>query len=147
MEKTAIIISIVSLIATALIAIWQIITNININKINIKSNVCEKIFDEYLITKIPVARKFLKFDCKGKLTGWEKLNKTLVDMKLSSLYFKYNDKVFYEKLDSKLMELEDYIVSLIDKKYDSIKHPDIYNKIDEDIKIIYNLIDQKRIKG
>lgn len=147
MDKVAIIISIVSLIATILIAIWQIITTININKINIKSNVCEKIFDDYLISKIPSARKFLKFDCKGKLTGWEKLNKTLVDMKLSALYFKYNDKIFYENLDNKLMDLEDYITSLIDKKHDSTKHADIYIKIDEDIKAIYKLIDEKRIKG
>ena len=147
MEVAAIIISIVSLIATALIAIWQIITTININKINIKSNVCEKIFDEYLITKIPKARKFLVFDCKGMLTGWEKLNKVLVDMKVNSLYFRYNDKSFYEDLDSKLMNLEDYITSFIDKKLDSIKAVDVYNKIDNDIKEIYRIIEEKKIKG
>ena len=37
--------------------------------------------------------------------------------------------------------------SLSDKKHDSTKHADIYIKIDEDIKAIYKLIDEKRIKG
>ena len=147
MEKVALIFSIMSLATSISLTIWQIITTIKINKINLQSSVCEKIFDEFLITTIPQARKYIKFDCKGKFTGGEKINHVVVQMKKSSLYFMYNDKKFYTNLESKMTELEDYIASLMDKEFDSIKHAEIYNKIDELIKELYRLIENKKIKG
>lgn len=147
MEVGALVLSIVSLIATVLIAIWQICITIKINKINLNSNICEKIFDKYLIEDIPFNRRKLKFDCNEVLTGWDSFNKILVDMKRDSLFFKYNDEFFYNKLTNCLTELEDYITSKINKRIYSTEHSKIFDEIDEKIKNIYLIIDLKKIKG
>ena len=135
MEVGALVLSIVSLIATVLIAIWQICITIKINKINLNSNICEKIFDKYLIVDIPFNRRKLKFDCNEVLTGWDSFNKILVDMKRDSLYFKYNDEFFYNKLTNCLTELEDYITSQINKRIDSTEHSKIFDEIEVDKQI------------
>lgn len=147
MEIAALVLSIISLLASSAIAIWQSVLSTKWNKINIQSTICEKIFDDFLISRIPQGRKFIKFDEHGKFTGGEKLNKVIVDMKKESLYFMYNDKAFYDSLEAKLTEIEDYITGLMGKQYDSINQPSIYNKLDKLINDVYDIIQQKKFKG
>ena len=147
MEIAAFVISCISLISTIGLTIWEIINNVKTNAVNLQSVICEKVFDKFLIEDIPQARRFLKFDSKNNLTGGEKLNNVLVDIRNSSLYFRYNDRNFYDKLDEKLTELEDYLTNLMNKVHETTKHAEIYNKIDEMIKEIYLIIYNKKING
>lgn len=147
MEICALILSIISFVATIIIAILQIRTSIKINNINLNSNICEKIFDEYLISKIPFYRRQLKFNGRGVLTGGVEFNEIIVEMKKNSLYFKYHDEKFYDKLTKKLTELEDYVTLLLEKIKDSTEQSQVFNEIDNKIKEIYSIINNKKIKG
>lgn len=147
MEILAIVLSTLSLIASIALTVWNIFTTKKLNKVNLKSGVCEKIFDEYLITKIPQARKFAQFDGKNIFIGGGVLQEVLQDMQRSALYFKYADKDFYNNLRKEIRKLEDFIVNNIDKHFDSTEQPEIYNQIDSSIKTIYKLIESKKVRG
>lgn len=147
MKIAAFILSIFSLIVSTTTTIWQIYSNTKNNRINLKSNVCEKIYDEYLIKKIPETRKFIQIDKEGNFIGAEQLKDTIVNMIKDSLYFRYNDESFFRSIEEKLQSLEDLLVDNINKKIDSIKYCDIINNIENKIREIYKLIEEKKIKG
>ncbi len=146
-DTIAVVISLVSLVVSIILAVYQINTNFKMNKVNIKYNACEKIFDNYLIKEIPDKRRLLKFDKTGKLTGANELKNIIVDMIKDSLYFRYNDKPFYDNLIENLQQLEDFIVNSINKKYDSVRQCDFYNNIEKFLSEIYKIIEDKKIKG
>lgn len=147
MEITALVLSILSLIGTVLLTIWEIGTNIKINQINLKSNICEKIFDEYLIRLIPQARRYLDFDKNDKFVGAKELQNVLISMLKDALFFRYNDRKFYDALDAELQSLEDLLVNNMNKSVERIKQNDLLNNIEEKLKKIYDIIEQKKIKG
>lgn len=147
MELAALIVSIISILLSFAVTAWQIIITIKVNKINLKSSVCEKIFDEYLIKEIPNARRFISFDKMGKFIGADKLVKTIKSLIKDSLYFRYNDRKFYDILIQKLEELENTIVNNIDKRIDNIKQNDLTNDIEKLIGEVYEIIENKKING
>lgn len=147
MELAALIVSIISIFISFAVTAWQIIITIKVNKINLKSSVCEKIFDEYLIKEIPNARRFISFDKMGKFIGADKLVKTIKSLIKDSLYFRYNDRKFYDILIQKLEELENTIVNNIDKRIDNIKQNDLTNDIEKLIGDVYEIIENKKING
>lgn len=147
MEFAALIVSIISILLSFAVTAWQIIITIKVNKINLKSSVCEKIFDEYLIKEIPNARRFISFDKMGKFIGADKLVKTIKSLIKDSLYFRYNDRKFYDILIQKLEELENTIVNNIDKRIDNIKQNDLTNDIEKLIGEVYEIIENKKING
>ena len=147
MEIVAIVLSIISLVASTVLTVWNVFTSIKLNKVNLKFGVCEKIFDEYLITKIPQARKYVQFDGKNIFIGGNMLQEVLQWMLQDALYFNYADKVFYKNLKDEIEKLEDYIVLKIDKKFSSIDQSEIYDHIDSSIKTIYKLIESKKVRG
>lgn len=147
MELAALIVSIISILISFAVTAWQIIITIKVNKINLKSSVCEKIFDEYLIKEIPNARRFISFDKMGKFIGADKLVKTIKSLIKDSLYFRYNDRKFYDILIQKLEELENTIVNNIDKRIDNIKQNDLTNDIEKLIGEVYEIIENKKING
>lgn len=146
-DTIAIVVSLFSLLISILIAIWQLYVNIKINRVNLKSNVCKKVFEDYLIKKIPHARRLLKFDAEGKLTGVEELKNIIVDMIKDSLYYRYNDKSFYDELVKNLQELEDALIVGLDKSFDSVGQCDFNNRVEIILAEVYRIIENKTIKG
>lgn len=147
MEIAALVLSILSLVMTIILTIWQTITTVKLNNINLKSQTCATIFDEFLIKNIPFARRALSFDAKDKLVGADKLKNVIVEMIKSSLYYKYNDKNFYDNLIKKLHELEDLLVKNHNKKVERENHNNLLNKIEELLEEIYKIIENKKIRG
>ncbi len=147
MEVLSLVLSALSLLGTIILTIWGVKVTIKLNQINLNSNICEKIFDEYLIKSIPQARSFLDFDKNNKFIGANKLQDVLRNIRKDCLYFRYYDKKFYKKLDEAIQDLEDLLVSNMKNKIDKIKQNDILNSIEEKISNIYNIIAQKKIKG
>ena len=93
MEIAAFILSIISIIAASGLAVWQIVSTIKINKVNMKSYAYQEIFDKYLIYEIPQNRKYIQFNKKGTFIGPEKLIQTLQNLLRDSLYFRYSNLV------------------------------------------------------
>ena len=147
MEIAALILSILSFIFSCIIAVYQIKITIKLNNINLKSSIYEKIFDKYLITEIPNARGYIKFDNKNYLTGEDKLKDVLVNMLNDSLYFRYYDKNFYNSLKSELQSLEDFLVKNVGKQIEEISQLDFLNEIEVFLSKIYKMIEEKKIKG
>lgn len=147
MSIASFVLSIISLIVSIVVAIVQVKTSIKLNKINMNAYYCEKIFNEYLIISIPKTRKLVQFNAKKKLIGTDQLIEQLRNMLKDSLFFKYVDSSFYNKLKNLLQELEDLLVSNANKTFETTEHAEIYQQIDELITKIYTLINNKRIDG
>lgn len=80
------------------------------NSLNLESRYFEKIFDTYLITKIPQSRKYIRYDhTTNKLVDINKMIDVLGYMKNDSLYFKYSNPDFYKDLVDLILNLEDFI--------------------------------------
>lgn len=115
--------------------------NQKLSSLNMQSRYYEKIFDEFLITKIPNGRQYLKYLDNGSFIGAEKLIETLSDLKTKSLYFKYHNESFYnelctliEKLERDLTDFTNISESDQDRQYKNL------NKIKDEIVRIYKLI-------
>lgn len=68
------------------------------------------IFQDILIYKIPAAQKKIFVDHDGKIQDDQELIDLLNEIRNKSIYFKYADRSFYDKLVDKLQELENYII-------------------------------------
>ena len=79
-----------------------------INHSNSMAKYYNVIFDEFLIYKIPEARRYIRFEDE-RLTDFSKLVDELDAMLRSALYFKYTNRDFYKELKCKINELESYL--------------------------------------
>lgn len=78
---------------------------------NLESIYFNAIFKNILIYKIPKAQKKIYINESGKIQDDSDFIKLLNEIRNKSLYFKYTDKDFYDRLVKKLQDLEDYIVT------------------------------------
>ena len=147
MEEAALSISIVSIVASILMTFWQIEISKRVNRININKSIFDQIFDRYLIDEIPKNRRFLKFDKTNKLTGVKNIQETLHNLRKDSIYFHYRDKTFYDKIEGKILEIEDYLVNCTNDIYIGSEQSEVLNKTDALIGDLYKIIEDKKVKG
>lgn len=140
METLTLICSAIAIIISV-IAIYQ---TKSINNINLSASYYSKIFDLYLIERIPETRQYLWFDSEGKLTHINKLSEVLADLKKDALYFKYNNPNFYDELCKRTDFLEDYIMELANESTDASIQEEKKNKISVLIEDIYCCIDNSQ---
>lgn len=110
-----VIVSIIALIISIIAIALELYGAQRINIINLKSSFYTKIYDDYLINKIPVARRKILYN-NNCVSNVDDLVKQLNDMRRSSLFFKYSDKNFYDGLVKKLQKLENELVEKCDKE-------------------------------
>lgn len=110
-----------------------------INEISLRSNYYEKIFDEHLIKHIPNARKYLRFQ-NDRLVDTENLVTELTKLRIDSLYFKYSNKPFYNKLKEITQDIEDYLMECGNKRFEPEEQAEIYQKIHKMISELYDII-------
>lgn len=98
LDIIAIIISVIAILASVICAVIAFIQNYKINKINMKAGYYNKIFDSYLIEKIPMSYRYLIFK-DNKLSDSDKISDVLSDLLKDILYFKCADRKFYEDIE------------------------------------------------
>ncbi len=147
MEMAALIVSILAIVISIIVAIWQGIHENRINRTELESLYHQEIFKDYLISKIPDSRRYLKFKDDGRLDETNKLCNTLQEMVFSSLYFFYSDRAFYDGLSSACEELVDYLVQLSQQKLTKNNQDEAMEEIQSKIKAIYDHIGKKYLKG
>ena len=76
LDIIAIIISVIAILASVICAVITFIQNYKINKINMKARYYNKIFDSYLIEKIPMSYRYLIFR-DNKLSDSDKISDVL----------------------------------------------------------------------
>ena len=107
---------------------------------SLQSRYYEKIFDEYLIDKLPKARERITYSNK-KMEGAETLIDELDKMKVSALYFKYNNEEFYKKLTNNIDIATKYISDSCNiNDIDQDDQVEITSKTKEYITNIYQII-------
>lgn len=139
MELSALILSIFFLIISTLLTIISFKQNERFKDINLKAKYHEKIFDDYLIEYIPKCRTYIRFDY-GYLTDFDKLTNCLAQMMEKSIYFKYSNKTFYNRLKKLVTELEDDLSKYSNTKTDNEDQAKIYEDIHQRITSIYECI-------
>ena len=98
-----------------------------------------KIFDEYLIEKIPATRSRLSFH-DGKLErSYQDLVDVICKLKHKVYFYSFQNNNFYITFTEKLNDLEDYIIKLADKSNVS-EQSFHFNQIDQKIANLYNYI-------
>ena len=138
------IIEIISAVLALIFSIISFFIALNASKkdsINsLQSRYYEKIFDDYLINKLPKARELITFN-NGEMIGAEDLIDELDAMKSSSLYFKYNNAEFYDQLTSAIDNTTKYISeSCNSNPIDQDRQSEIIKKTKELITDIYQII-------
>lgn len=105
---------------------------------NLESIYFNAIFKNILIYKIPKAQKKIYINESGKIQDDSDFIKLLNEIRNKSLYFKYTDKDFYDRLVKKLQDLEDYIVTRGNKQ---ILDRNIFlQSINEKVEDLYRLL-------
>lgn len=147
MDVAAFVVSICAILISIFVPIFQALHDNKINKLSLESLYHQEIYKDYLLEKIPMARRYLIFTSDGKLDETNLLCKTLEEMVFDSLYFFYQDQSFYDDLKEKCDELIEYLVQLSQQNNSSENQRIAMDEVQTYIKEIYSLIEQKLVKG
>lgn len=131
--------SALALIISLVTAYMEYSGNKRINGTNLEATFYKDIYFEYLLKKIPTARQEIRYS-EQKIHDVEALIDVLNAMRQDSLFFKYKDKVFYERLKGSLQKLEDYLVGTSGKKYELDDFTAAVEEINKKIEEIYDCI-------
>lgn len=140
----AVIVSGVSIIVSIISAILAYKQQVRLNRINMRAKYFEQIFDDYLIEKIPKARKYLRFE-DNKLVDSEQLCQTLSDLLSSSLYFRYENGEFYKELKKQIQGIEDYVLQCGNQSYEQEEQGKVFEEIHNRLSNFYKYINDNYI--
>ena len=146
MDIIAIAISIISLIASIVLACKQTKSSFYINDINLEAELSKDTFKIYLTEKIPKAISNISFD-GNRLTNIDELQDALNSFRNDLVYFKYLDEVFYNDFKNAAQNLEDYIVKNEGKTVENTDIANILQEIVEKIKVLYAVCRVKYKRG
>lgn len=134
-------IDVIALIISIISAAFAYRQNTRLNNINMNSEYYHDIFDDFLINRIPMGLKYLNF-VNDKLVDQEKLTEALTDLLTAALYFKYQDKLFYDRLKKIAQDLEDYVLECGNKKYVQEEQAEVFSNIHTKIENLYKCINE-----
>ena len=146
MEVAALIISIVSIVGTLGISIYEIINSIRVNDINLEAELSVDTFKKYLTLKIPNAVSNISFD-NNKLSNIQELQDVLNDFRKELRFYQYCDKDFFDEFKISAQDVEDYIVSNEGKSYESTDFADVNSEIINKLKKVYEVCQKKYKRG
>ena len=96
MDKVALILSIISLVVSLIIAIWQIISAKRINNVNLQAEFTKEIFKRYVTNDLPKAVSIVAFS-NGKLSKIDLLQNSLNSFRQELTFLRFSDNRFYKK--------------------------------------------------
>lgn len=137
------IIAIIALIISAAVALYDIFVAKRANRINLNSYYFNEIYRDHLIHKIPDSRKYIKIDLNGKLVGYDKIVQEMKEIQVDSLYYKYIDKKYYEKLVHQAQKIEDFVITATAKCYNGEEQTDFWNELKKELSELYKILNTK----
>lgn len=146
LEIIALVLSVLSFVVSIILAIYEIKKAKDLNDITLESVYFDDLYKEILVKRIPNSRAKMTFDSNYHLIGTDDLIDNIKELRKNSLYFQYADKKFYEKLKSKLFDIEDYIIKMEDKQVFGEEQIEFYNTVHNKLSDIYSLM-LKKYKG
>ena len=132
------ILSILAIIISVAVAVGEYRWNKKINQTNLDAEFYKEIYFEYLMKRIPCARQAIRYN-NEKVEDTGELQDCLNDLRRESLFFRYKDRDFYDKLKSLLQEFEDYLVTN-SKGMDADEFSSFNNRMNKYIEEVYKII-------
>ena len=133
LDVVALIVSVVSVFASFILTKIELAHNDKTNSLNLENEYFRKVFTDFMVNNVPSARSALYVTESGILSGKQALINELHNIMKQSLYYKYADYEFYDKMCDKIQELEDFLVD----GYNEIDSNSITDMIDSYIESIY----------
>ncbi len=140
MELAALIISIFALLLSIKTACDEAKRDYKITRITIEAEIYKKVFDNYLIKRIPEARGYLLINVNNLLQDDQLLIDELNAMRRSALVFRYAKPAFYKDLKRSLQAFEDYLVSSEGIVFVGDEKTDFLKNVQEYLTEIYDLV-------
>ena len=136
----SIIISALALVISTVHACFECWQMKRINDLSLKSKYYNDVFDEYLLNRIPGGRRYIRFNDAGKLVDVNELTRALDDMMNDALFFKFDNRNFYDELKNQVKKLQDYISVNCNKCTERDEQGKVYDAISNMIEEIYKLV-------
>lgn len=146
METVALIISIIAVIISVGIPIYEKTIDKRVNDINLNSEYLKEIYILYLTKEIPRSRKIMRFK-HNVLCDTNDFCNTLKSFLCDIQFYMYIDKYFYNRLKQVIQELEDFVMEADGATLNDNEKNDFWDNIDTYLNSIYNLMNQKYING
>ena len=146
MDCIALILSIISLIATVILSLFEVGSAKKLNDINLEAELSKDIFKMYLVQNIPRAISNLSFN-NNQLSNIDELQTALNSFRQELKFYQYFDKDFYKKLKKATQKIEDYIVTNEDKVFDCGEIGEVNQNIITYVNELYSCCKDKYKKG
>lgn len=146
MDLAALILSIISLVATTILSIYEIVNALKVNDINLEAELSKDAFKEYLTETIPIAMSNISF-VNNRLSHIEELQNALNSFRKKLRFYQYCDKKFYNKFKRSSQDIENYIVLNEGKEYEPIEFAVVNKEITKKIKKLYKVCQNKYKRG
>ena len=140
------IIAIASLAVSALVARNNSDREKKIKKRDLNDAIFLEIYQKYMIREIPEAVAKISIVGNGELSGAKEYAEVLRRVKSVSIYYRYSDITFYNKIVGQLGNLEDYLVNNLRGKYTGDEQQKVLSDIQAKTQIIYETLTEQRMK-
>ena len=139
LDIIAIVISVLGVFVSILVVRWQLMQDRRLNTLNLENEYFRQAFINCMLVDLPNARAHISITKKGDVIGKDLLKKELQNLMRKSLFYRYNDYVFYDSLCENIQILEDYLVNLMHSE--NKEHT--YNEIDAYMEDIFQCLSNK----
>lgn len=140
------IIAIASLVVSILVARKNSNREKKIKKRDLNDAIFLEIYQKYMIRDIPEAVAKISIVGNGELSGAKEYAEVLRRVKSVSIYYRYSDITFYNKIVGQLGNLEDYLVNNLRGKYTGDEQQKVLSDIQAKTQIIYETLTEQRMK-
>jgi len=139
----SIVISIAALLLATIIAVVEIVKGEKDKQVALEAEYFRTIYGTHLLKKIPEARQKIMFDLSGSLLGSDTLLDELVQLRIDSAYFQYQDPNFYANLKKNIQNLEDDVTNSLNSKHFCEDQTRLLMSINTRLRDIYKIISNR----
>lgn len=133
--------SVIAIIISIMTVFFEFYYTTHNNKSSLMSIYYSETYKKYLTSLVPDARMAISYNKQTKvLSGTDMLEEVILDIRKDSLYFKYQNKRFYNKLMEKLDLIDDLLVLNGQTRLAWNSYKEFETKLDDIIAKMYELI-------
>lgn len=145
----SIIVSIISVVIAGIALGFSIFSHVRMEKqndriknVSIKAKYFETIFDSFLIKAVPEKRSLIRFDERGYLADFQPLIDELSEMRNAAMYFRYDNKGFFDELKESIRNVEDFLSDEGNREHDTDEQMETMMEIANRIARLYACINK-----
>jgi len=141
-DNSGILLSVIAILISIISLVLESYTNKKNKMLDVEAEIIKTVYDKYLITNIPNARREIKHTGE-KVISTDNFIQVLNDLRLDSLFYEYKDINFYNFIKNETQKLENYVID--NEIMDNSSYLKYEKKIAASIEAIYNEIINKQL--